>query len=419
MNVLNLLASSLSAPNDLWTIIINWIQGGVLNYGWTILLFTLLVKVVMSPLDFVVKFTTKKQTLVQQKCAPEIAKLNKKFGKDQQTLKVQTNSLYKREGLNMGIGCIVMLVNLVLTMVVFFTLYSSLRKVSAYQSITNYEQVQSVYDNTYYDTFIDLSNNDDSEITVAISTREDVNTYLNQYLEYKTFVDNPANDNSTDEWKTKNEFVKAYDVILSSSTNTALAAATDKWNEIKPSWLWIENIWVADAVTSPFPNYESLLSIAKNGGKEYENYVAGFSEEQKDACNKLSNSITTNTRAQNGFYIIAILAALVTLASQFLTSLHNKLKNKQANSLAKSSEKANGMSMKMMMIILPIVMLIFALTTGAGFGIYIVSSSLASIILGEITTPIINALTKKKRMEVEEYLEKEANRLAKKGQMKG
>ena len=121
MNVLNFLASSLAKPSGLWPIIINWIQGGVMNYGWTILLFTLLVKVVMSPLDFVVKFTTKKQTLVQQKCAPEIAKLNKKFGNDQKTLRVQTSSLYKREGLNMGIGCIVMLVNMALTMTVFFT----------------------------------------------------------------------------------------------------------------------------------------------------------------------------------------------------------------------------------------------------------------------------------------------------------
>ena len=38
--------------------------------------------------------------------------------------------------------------------------------------------------------------------------------------------------------------------------------------------------------------------------------------------------------------------------------------------------------------------------------------------LGELTTLIIDALTKKKRLEVEESLEKEANRLIKKGQFK-
>ena len=95
------------------------------------------------------------------------------------------------------------------------------------------------------------------------------------------------------------------------------------------------------------------------------------------------------------------------------------LKNKKANKLAKASEKATGKSMKMMKIIMPIIMVIFVLTTGSSFGIYIISSSLASMLLGEICTLIIDAMTKKKRLEVEEYLEKEANRLIRKGKIQG
>ncbi len=105
--------------------------------------------------------------------------------------------------------------------------------------------------------------------------------------------------------------------------------------------------------------------------------------------------------------------------SQLISQLQNRLKNKKANNLAKATEKSMGMSMKIMMIVMPIIMLVFALTTGAGFGIYIVTSNIASIILGQISTLIIDRLTKKKRLEVEAYLEKEANRLIRKGQMKG
>ena len=159
MNIFSVLA--VNAPGGLWSILIDWINGGVLNFGWTILLLTLLVKIVLSPLDFGVKYTTKKQMLVQQKCAPQIAKLQKKFGNDQKTLQVQQQALYKREGLNMGVGCIVMLVNLILTMVIFFTLYSSLRSVSAYHAIDEYEQIHAEYESSYYQSLIDFSDSDE------------------------------------------------------------------------------------------------------------------------------------------------------------------------------------------------------------------------------------------------------------------
>ncbi len=418
MNILSMLASSLAAPHDLWTIIINWIQSGVANYGWTILLFTLLVKVVVSPLDFTVKLTTRKQNLVQKKCAPEIAKLNKKYGNDQQSIKVQTNSLYKREGMKMGVGCIVMLVNLVLTVVIFFTLYGSLRQVSAYESIVQYEQVEQSYTNAYYQGMIDFSDSDE------IKNIEDAKECETKFAQAKAFIENEKNDTSSDEWTNHNEYYENHKAIFASTeiTNKALVAAVSTWNNVKAKWLWIENIWVADSTTSPLPNYDGLMAIAKNGGDEYANYVSKNID--KERCNLISTNVmaevkTQTGRSANGFYIIAILSAVVTLASQLISQFQNRLKNKKANELAKATDKSAGMSMKMMMIIMPIIMLIFALTTGAGFGIYIVTSNIASIVLGEISTLIVNAITKKKRLEVEAYLEKEANRLIKKGHMKG
>ena len=80
--VINLLASPVSAPTGLWAIILNWIEGGIVNYGWVIILFTLLIKVCMSPLDLLIKFSTKKSSLVQQKLAPQIARINKKYQKN-------------------------------------------------------------------------------------------------------------------------------------------------------------------------------------------------------------------------------------------------------------------------------------------------------------------------------------------------
>ena len=406
MNIFSVLA--VNAPGGLWSILIDWINGGVLNFGWTILLLTLLVKIVLSPLDFGVKYTTKKQMLVQQKCAPQIAKLQKKFGNDQKTLQVQQQALYKREGLNMGVGCIVMLVNLILTMVIFFTLYSSLRSVSAYHAIDEYEQIHAEYESSYYQSLIDFSDSDE------IVDKESAMEWQTNFDTAKEFVENEENDPESPEFIEHETTYENGLAMAQKATEDASKSAVNKWNSIKSSWLWIENIWVADATTSPFPTYDGLKSLASNGGKYYSEYVTNNINEAE--YNTIAGLIQQNSRAQNGYYILAVLAGVLTFLSQWLAQLHNKLKSKKANIVAKQeSQQANAM--KIMKFIMPVIMVLFVISTGASFGIYILTSNLASMLIGEIVTLIIAKLTKKKQLEVEEVLEKEANRLIKKGKL--
>ena len=402
-----LLASTLASPSDLWVTIINWIQATISNYGWTIILFTLLVKAVMSPLDFLVRLSTKKQTLIQKKCAPEIAKLQKKYGSDQNTVRIQTQSLYKREGLRPGVGCLIMLINMVLTMVVFFTLYGSLRKVSAYEAINQYEQLAQT-GNEVFNANFDAENN--TWINLNPQTDEEKQA-LNQKLQ--NWKNGLASDGVTqiedsDEYEHSQLFLSAYE--------KSVKAVQEKWNGIKDSWLWIDNIWVSDSNTSPFPNYSSLCSIAKNGG--YAGYV---NENITEAdYNAIYDIVKENSRSSNGYFILAIFAGLLTFLSQWLSELASGLKNKKASKLAHASEKmAGGGAMKFMKIVMPIIMIVFVLTTGASFGIYIISSSIAAILFGQIINLIVDAITRKKRIEVEQYLEKEADRLIRKGKLKG
>lgn len=144
MNLFSVLA--VSEPSSVWATLIEWVHSWVGGgYGWTILVLIILLKLVMSPLDYLIKHSNKKSTLVQQKIAPEMAKLRKKYGDNQQMIQTQTQALYKREGYNVFGSCIIMLVNLVLTMVIFFTLFSSLRTLSSYQAIEQYDSLHSTY----------------------------------------------------------------------------------------------------------------------------------------------------------------------------------------------------------------------------------------------------------------------------------
>ena len=404
MNIMSMLAS-VEAPGGLWTTLINWFQGGIGNFGWTILLLVIVVKLVISPLDFAVKYSTKKQTLIQQKCAPQVEKIKKKFGKDQNQVRIQTQSLYKREGLKTGVGCIVMLLNLVLTMVIFFTFYDSLRKNSAYEAIKQYEELNVKYTTTFYSSLADYRLDDDI-------TSENAEEITNQFYEADKKL---ATLSSTDEeFEPTEAIVLKYRDAISASNKVAETATLELWKESKASWLWIDNIWVADSKTSPFPTYEKLQSAASSGYKDY--FEKNIDKEQYSTIAALVNE--KGGRENNGYYILAVLAAVVTFLSQYISELHTKLKNKKANVVAKTAtDSSMGFSMKIMKIIMPIIMLTFVLTSTASFGIYILASNVSSIAFGEVATLIINRITRNKQREVEAFLEKEANRLIKKGKL--
>lgn len=408
MNFISLM-SGLSKPNDLWTILMDWIQGGIGNLGWTLLILTLLVKVVTFPLDLMVKYSTKKQTLVQQKCAPQIAKLQKKFGNDRQRLQVQTQALYKHEGLKMGSSCLIMLVNMILTMTIFFSFYGTLRDVSAYNAINQYEQIVEASNNELYSSMINYSEED------VLNTKEDVDAWFVQYNDSKSFIENPESDSLSAEYIEKKAFVDNHKAMVEKATDASKKKIVETWNEVKDPWLWVQNIWVADATTNPFPTYANLQDIAKDAGAKYSDYVKQNISE--DNYNQVAVVLHADGVKNNGFYILAILAGGITFLSQFISELHNKLRNKRANTLAKATNAQNNMTIKMMKIIMPIIMVVFVLSSSASFGIYILASNIASIATGELSNLIVNKMTKKQRLEVEEALEKEANRLIKKGKL--
>ncbi len=397
MNILSLL--SVSAPKSLWVTLINWIQSGVGNLGWTIILVTLLIKLVTTPLDFWVKLNNKKQTLIQQKCSPQVAKLQKKFGNDRASLNAQSQALYKREGLDMRSGCIVMLINTILSFTIFITFYNDLNRVSAYEAINQYEQIETTYTQSYKQAFVDYDSTDN------FKTAEDVDNWFNTY-------------NAMDEGALKDAEYDAKKPYIEKATEVASNAAINTWksNKSRSSWLWIQNIWVSDSTAKAFPTYANLQSMAKNSG--YSEYVSdNISQADYD---RIATLISNNTeRQQNGYYILPILAGLITFLAQAISELHTKLKNKKANTVAKAASTEMGSTMKVMKIVLPIIMVIFTLSASASFGMYILASNLATIAVGELSSLIINVLTKKKQHEVEEFLEKEANRLIKKGKLKG
>lgn len=83
--------------------ILSWCYEIVGNYGWALVLFTVLTRLIMIPLAIVQQKGMAKQTRLQ----PKIRKIQQRYAGNQQKINEEMNALYQREGANpLGAGCL-------------------------------------------------------------------------------------------------------------------------------------------------------------------------------------------------------------------------------------------------------------------------------------------------------------------------
>lgn len=94
------------------------------NYGVAIILFTLIIKLILIPLNV----HSQKSMRKQQKIQPIMAELQKKYANDQAKLQQETMKLYKENNVSMSGGCLPMLIQ----MPVLIALYQAIRRPLTY-----------------------------------------------------------------------------------------------------------------------------------------------------------------------------------------------------------------------------------------------------------------------------------------------
>ena len=87
---------------------LEWIYGWVGNYGWSVVVFTLLVRVVLLPLDI----KSKKSMRAMSKVQPKVQALQKKYANDKEKLNLKLNELYRKEHVSPMASCLPMLISL-------------------------------------------------------------------------------------------------------------------------------------------------------------------------------------------------------------------------------------------------------------------------------------------------------------------
>jgi membrane protein insertase Oxa1/YidC/SpoIIIJ len=267
--------------------------------------------------------------------------------------------------------CFGMLIYLVLTMVILWTLFSSLNSISYYKISTQFLSVRDAYYTTYG---IDMTHDgEEIEYTEPAAEGEKRPKYTLAYDDY----------------------LKLSEEEKSAKLEEANANALAKYNENKESFLWIENIWIADSTANPVMSYSDFISTSSLTAEQ-------ISEEE---YNLIMNPIKGTVRKNNGCFILVLLAAGINYLSMVMPGWISKAKAKKQG-IDPVLMGANNKSNKLMQFIMPVIMGIFTLFYNAAFGLYIVAGAL----IGLITSPLITIFVD--MLEVESIKKEQDRRTA-------
>ena len=382
--------------------IIKWLVEGVGITAVGIIIFTLVLKTIVMPLDVFSKFKTKKQSLIMERMRPQMEKLQKQYANDKNMYNQKVMELYKKNGYSMLGICLPTIVSLVIFMVVFsqFSTYSQYANLELYRGMVDaYNGVAAnyVYDDSDSgsDGFLIESTDSDGETVYRVDF-DRFETYYNAHMtaeiddSYEDYI--AGYDSDGDGQLTENDMFRA---VKNYMAGFARQAAADYYHAEKQGFIWVGNIWYPDSMLNrevpSFDNFVSSLSRASNLSNYEESY------------NEVTAYLTAEKEAYNGYFVLIVLAIGMMFLSQFVTMRMQKGMN-ELGTVDGSGKRTN----KWLLILMPIIYGIFSFFYSAAFSIYMVVNTTYSF----LTTIIVNkALDRKfkkleERQELDRYLHK-------------
>ena len=445
MVVLNLLAAgvaeTIKTPGGIpWEWLILKVFDFVANYGWRIILFTVLLKLVLLPLDIYQKYCMRKNQKITERLKPEMEKLAKAYGHDKNAFAQKQMELNKREGFSYFSSCLPM----ILTLVIFIWLWNSMTNISRYMIMKQYiewddrfDLVESYLTNKdYFNPVRDEEGNitnggidaDEAEqLRIAGIVQRAVERYnadINARIAEK---ENAAADKerqaaeadeeaaatlNSEAAKLREEAADLKNQLITETvapgmienrndrrvTGVAQQSVADFYADSEETnredFLWIKNIWSPDVPwKKPIGDYKSFMTsvgkYATDPGKLNINQTLLQELTSSDNYNLVTEKLRAQEQQANGYLVLPILAVGLSFLSYFITQRQQK----------KSGQTpANGPgsgTMKFMMILFPLMMGMFALTYSAAFTLYIVVNSATTIVVNLLSSLAITLMDKR------------------------
>ena len=121
--------------------IIKWLIEGIGSVGVGVIVFSLLLKLIVLPLDVYQRVVMRKQNNKMQENQAKMEKLQKQYANDKEKYNQKVMEMYKENGISMFSSCLPM----ILSMVVFFSAIGGFNAYSKYANIQNYNGFVQAY----------------------------------------------------------------------------------------------------------------------------------------------------------------------------------------------------------------------------------------------------------------------------------
>lgn len=349
-------------------IINNALGGGVASFGWTVVLFTVVLRLILSPLDIWQKVIARKNNKAMERMKPQLEVLQARYADDKQRLQQEQMALYKKEKYSTMGMCLPTIV----TFVVFFVVFAGFRQMVGYQFAKDYKECVKTYNASIAEQ---IEKNKDKEFIVDNG-------------DGKYDIDDVAKTEAGAEFYAKakkNAQHAVYEVYYSEDQVTIR------------SFLWIKNIFVSDNWAQAVPDFATVtgqkgMATSKLTGITIDEYNDVMAE-------VLGTGGYGKDGKWNGLLILPVLSiALSLLSTKLLSGSQAQPPAPAQNAQGEGAEKAKAQqqSMKMMQYVMPIMMGVFALFYSGAFALYMFTSSLCAILF-QLTFNLIAKLVDKSR----------------------
>ena len=389
-------------------IVIQWLIEGIGITGVGIIVFTLILKTIVLPLDIYSRIKTKKQSLVMDKMRPQMEKLQKQYANDKGLYQQKVMELQKKNGYSMFGACLPMIVSLVIFLVVLnaFSTYSQYATLQSYNDMVNsYNGVVEAY---VYD---EQSNPDGFLHETTLSDGS-----VDYYVDFSAFANEYVRTNNGGEAMTEEQVYSALMQEYREETGTVIAdgiensadedtreevrltlvsyyidgyAAQKVADDYQPNnFLWVKNIWYPDSMLNrEIPDFAGFRSTVAS---------ANVDDSYEESYNKVTANLTQQKQNYNGYFILIVISIGVMLLQQFIFMRSNKAAN-ELGTVDGSAQRTT----KWMMILMPIMYGFFAFMYSSAFSIYMITNTTYSIITSLIINKAMTVWFEKKEEQAE------------------
>ena len=412
--------------------VIIWLVQVSTSIAVGIVLFTLILKLITLPFDFISRASMRKNSLKMEEMRPELEKLQKQYADNKELYNQKMMALYKKNGYSMFGACL----PTILTLVIFIVAINAFTSYSQYQNKLDFYNMSRAYNNVLYYGIEDdgeyIIRNEDGSVVIdsakiynLVKSNKNVEIPVpNKNITVKWEENTTANTNKL-VVSTATGYVDIYqnfDIVNNNVENPTFGACEYKVSSIKAdapkceqnnelknsvgltfadakaenseltvdefindiqSWMsaktyknnvsklwWIKNIWVTDSPTkNPIEsNWDTFKTTHKYDGATSEDIG-------QDNYDRLIKHLEEEKNAPNGYFILVALTAGLSFLSQIVMS-----KSQKAQMELQTVDGQGAQTQKMMTWMMPIMMAIFAFMYTSAFSIYIILSTLISML---------------------------------------